>query len=229
LFTHLRVEQNIAFGLRHLARAARSQRVAELLDMVRLGDVARRYPHELSGGEQQRIALARALAPDPAIVLLDEPFASLDETLRDDVRNDVVAALARQRTPAVLVTHDRAEALTLGHRVAVMRAGRVLQCGEPTEVYERPVDRFVASFLATTSFIAEPDGSVLVARPHDITLVPGGSAIVVDHAYLGATHRYTARRPDGTEFVADHASPMFAIGDSCEPTLTADHPLHRLS
>jgi ABC-type sulfate/molybdate transport systems ATPase subunit len=144
----------VAFGLRHLPRAERAARVDEVLHLVRLAHTARRYPHELSGGEQQRIALARALAPRPVVVLLDEPFASLDEQLRDEVRVEVAEVLAQQGTAAVLVTHDRAEALTLGHRVAVMNSGRVVQIGPPDEVYEHPADAFVEGFLATTRWRA---------------------------------------------------------------------------
>ncbi len=154
LFGHMRVDANVAFGLRHLPRSERVARVDEVLQLVRLTHTARRYPHELSGGEQQRIALARALAPRPAVVLLDEPFASLDEQLRDDVGAEVAALLAQQGTAAVLVTHDRAEALTLGRRVAVMNAGRLVQIGPPDEVYGHPADAFVEGFLATTRWRA---------------------------------------------------------------------------
>ncbi len=121
LFGHLRVDQNVAFGLRHLPRAARAARVAEMLELVHLGEMARRYPHQLSGGEQQRIALARALAPSPRVVLLDEPFASLDELLREELRQQVAGILRATRTASILVTHDRHEAMSLGDRVAVMR------------------------------------------------------------------------------------------------------------
>ena len=163
LFPHRSVEQNIAFGLKHLDRRSRGRRVAEVLDLVRLPG-RQALPARVVGGEQQRIALARALAPDPAIVLLDEPFASLDSTLRDDVRRDVVAALRARDAAAVLVTHDREEALALGDRVAVMSAGRVLQIGRPDDVYERPVDRFVADFLGEASFLPHGEG-YLIARP----------------------------------------------------------------
>ncbi len=158
LFPHRSVDQNIAFGLTHLDRAgAMPDGSSELLELVRLPGVGKRYPHELSGGEQQRIALARALAPDPAVVLLDEPFASLDPSLRDDVRTDVIEALRLRNAAAVLVTHDREEASALGDRVAVMSAGQMLQIDRPDEVYERPSDRFVATFLGEASFLPDPD------------------------------------------------------------------------
>jgi iron(III) transport system ATP-binding protein len=232
LFPHRRVEQNIAFGLTRLDRAARARRVAELLELVRLPGVGKRYPHELSGGEQQRIALARALAPDPAVVLLDEPFASLDTTLRDDVRNDVVAALRARNAAAVLVTHERDEALALGDRIAVMDGGRVLQIDRPDEVYERPVDRFVAEFLGEASFLPDGHGQLLMARPHDLAVVAGGHDTVIARRYLGSTWRYRIARSDGITVGVDMpvgpGDDALPVGAACTITVVATHPLHRL-
>ena len=229
LFGHLRVDQNIAFGIRHLPRGQRRARVGALLELVRLDHVARRFPHELSGGEQQRIALARALAPRPAVVLMDEPFASLDELLREDVRRDVTRILADQGTTAVLVTHDRQEALTLGHRVAVMAHGRIVQCDVPETVYERPCNRFVAEFLATTSLLPQPDGTALVARPHDLAVRVGGGGTVVERTYLGATHRYRVITAEGHEVLADHQPDgTLGVGDACHIEVVAPHQLHRV-
>lgn len=227
LFAHLRVADNIAFGLRHLDRSARRARVEEMLDLVHLPGLGRRYPHQLSGGEQHRIALARALAPGPSVVLLDEPFASLDEVLREELGHDVAAILRSTDTAAILVTHDRHEALTLGDRVAVMRAGRILQCDTPETVYHRPVDRFVAGFVEVASFI---DGgeSVGVARPHQVEVSAGGDATVVRVEFLGATSRYTVRRADGAEVIADRG-PVDGLraGDACTVHVLTDD-LYRL-
>ena len=236
LFPHRRVQQNIAFGLNHLDRAWRARRVDELLELVRLPGVGKRYPHELSGGEQQRIALARALAPDPAVVLLDEPFASLDPSLRDEVRTDVIEALRLRNAAAVLVTHDREEALAFGDRVAVMSAGRMLQIDRPDEVYERPSDRFVATFLGEASFLIDPDdpSHAMMARPHDLSLVvdDGGDDRVIARRYLGAAWRYSVRRSDGTDVDVDHpggpTSTPLSVGDACTVVVDAGHPLHRL-
>jgi iron(III) transport system ATP-binding protein len=234
LFPHRRVDQNIAFGLAHIDRSARARRVDELLELVRLPNVGRRYPHELSGGEQQRIALARALAPEPTVVLLDEPFASLDPSLRDDVRTDVVEALRRRNAAAVLVTHDREEALALGDRVAVMSEGRLLQIDRPDEVYERPRDRFVAGFLGEVSFMPDPDDAdlVMMVRPHDLTLVAGGSDRVLARRYLGALWRYTVRRPGGdvveVEMAGGPGLETLEVGEACTVVVDAGHPLHRL-
>lgn len=225
LFPHLRVEANIAFGLNHLGRAERRRVVAEMLDLVRLAHVGRRYPHELSGGEQQRIALARALAPAPSVVLLDEPFASLDMTLRDDLRSDVVSALRERGATAVIVTHDRDEALLVGDRLAVMRAGRVVQVGTPVEIYERPVDRFVAGFMGPVTFwstdgsrvaTSSPAGRDLVARPHHLGFSddPGSGrpGTVAGVAFLGSVWRAEVLLDDGTVALVDTDRPV-AVGD----------------
>ena len=147
LFPHLTVERNVAFG------ASRRERVAECLALVGLEARAASFPHELSGGERQRVALARALAADPEVVLLDEPFASLDAGLRDALRAEVAGILREAGTSALLVTHDQAEALSLAGTVAVMREGRVEQIGTPEEIYERPQSRWVAEFLGEADVI----------------------------------------------------------------------------
>ena len=230
LFPHLRVEQNLTFGVRKLPRRERAALVGELLDLVRLPDVAKRYPHELSGGEQQRIALARALAPEPPVVLLDEPFANLDASLRDSLRSDVITALRERRTSAILVTHDRDEALLVGDRVAVMRDGRILQVDRPERVYEAPVDRFVAGFLGEVAFLPHRDGGVVMARPHDLTIEPGGPDRVLAHQYLGSVWRYEVARDDGTMLLAEvpAGTALLEVGAPCEVRVVADHELHRL-
>ncbi|SEG24460.1 iron(III) transport system ATP-binding protein [Thermomonospora echinospora] len=145
LFPHLSVARNVAFGLTD--RAARRRRTEEMLDLVGLAGYGDRMPHELSGGQQQRVALARALAPEPALVLLDEPFNALDSALRAGVRADVRAALRATGATALLVTHDQQEALSTADLVAVVREGRVAQCGSPQDVYSRPIDPWVAGFV----------------------------------------------------------------------------------
>ncbi|MCF6378733.1 ABC transporter ATP-binding protein [Nocardioides KLBMP 9356] len=146
LFPHLDVAANIAFGLDKGARG--SDRVAEMLDLVELpADFRSRRPDELSGGQQQRVALARSLAPKPAVVLLDEPFSSLDASLRDSTSRAVRRALEASNTTGVLVTHDQNEALSLADEVAVMRGGRLVQSAAPSEVYLSPSDPQVAEFV----------------------------------------------------------------------------------
>jgi iron(III) transport system ATP-binding protein len=151
LFPHLTVEQNVGFGLTR--RERRGSAVAELMEMVGIGRLARRLPHELSGGEQQRVALARALARRPQALLLDEPFSSLDASLRSRVREEVHGLLRQQGVTTVLVTHDQEEALSLADSVAVLRDGSIVQEGSPAELYERPVDERLARFLGAVNVI----------------------------------------------------------------------------
>ncbi len=222
LFPHLTVGSNVAFGLDKLSRQERTARVAEVLDLVRLTHLASRYPHELSGGEQQRVALARALAPRPAVVLLDEPFSSLDESLRAQVRADTVAVLRETGTTAMLVTHDQTEALSVGDRVVVMRDGVIEQADTPHRVFECPATRFVASFMGDADFLpahvhdalltceigvvstvpgwANCDVDVdVVLRPHEValTLDPSSAAHVIDVEYHGAFVLHRVRLGSG--------------------------------
>lgn len=203
LFAHLRVDRNIAFGLRHLPRAQRAERVHEMIRLVKLEHLARRWPHQLSGGEQQRVALARALAPSPDVVLLDEPFGALDEVLREELGWEVKAILAQRNTGAILVTHDRHEAITLGDRVAVMDEGKILQCAAPRVAYDQPATRFVADFLAVASYVRGADGQMQLARPHQLRVAVGGQHTITRVEFLGAAHRYTIRAADGSTLVAD--------------------------
>ncbi|HTZ10205.1 MAG TPA: ABC transporter ATP-binding protein [Acidimicrobiales bacterium] len=158
LFPHLTVERNVAFGVRR----GGGDEVAELLDLVGLGGLGRRYPHQLSGGQQQRVALARALAIRPAVVLLDEPFGSLDAALRAGVRHDVAAVLRSTGTTALLVTHDQDEALSLADQVAVLRGGRVIAAAEPHALYREPEGLAAALSVGQANVLAavvEGDGA----------------------------------------------------------------------
>ena len=197
LFPHLPVAANVVFGLPLQQRRA-SHRVDEMLTLVGLSPAyARRLPHELSGGEQQRVALARALAPQPALVLLDEPFSALDAALRADTRAAVAAAIAHAGATALLVTHDQSEALSMGHQVAVLRDGRLIQMADPQTLYRRPADAALARFVGEAVLLpgtarggwaecelgrlelAGPalDGPVeVMIRPEQIRAVPGAAA-----------------------------------------------------
>jgi len=151
LFPHLSVQQNVGFGLPR--RERRGRQVTALLEMVGIAALAKRLPHELSGGEQQRVALARSLARRPQALLLDEPFSSLDASLRSRVREEVHTLLREQGVTTVLVTHDQEEALSLADTVAVLRDGRIIQHAEPAELYERPADERLARFLGAVNLI----------------------------------------------------------------------------
>ena len=155
LFPHMTVAENVAFGLqmRKVDPSLQRQRVDQALSMVRLGHLAARYPREMSGGQQQRVALARALAIEPDILLLDEPLSNLDAKLREEVRVEIRELQRALGLTAILVTHDQEEALTVGDRLVVMEGGVVRQIGSKRDLYERPADRFVASFIGRSSFI----------------------------------------------------------------------------
>jgi iron(III) transport system ATP-binding protein len=175
LFPHLTVAANIGFGLPRPER--RGHRVTELLDAVGLGGLGGRYPHQLSGGQQQRVALARALAIKPRLVLLDEPFAALDAHLRATIRAEVRQLLRQAGATAVLVTHDQDEALSTADRVAVLRAGQVAQCAAPHDLYSRPADPELASFIGEANLVdgVLADGSVDTALGR-LTVQPGARA-----------------------------------------------------
>ncbi len=147
LFPHLSVLDNVGFGLPKMSAREREQRARALLAQLGLAPFAESFPHVLSGGQQQRVALARALAPSPRIMLLDEPFSGLDARLRDRIRDDTLHLLKRNGTATLLVTHDPEEALFMADRIAIMRDGRIIQQGHPTDIYCNPIDPFVVRFF----------------------------------------------------------------------------------
>lgn len=156
LFPHLSVASNVAYGL---GRAAgRGARVDAMLELCGLEGLGTRMPHELSGGQQQRVALARALAPQPSVVLLDEPFASLDATMRTELRTEIAAILRASGQTALLVTHDQDEALSIADSVAIMRSGSIVQHAVPSDIYHRPADVWVAGFVGSANVV---DGEVV--------------------------------------------------------------------
>ncbi len=183
LFPHLTVAQNVAFGLRmrRVARGDRARGVDEALELVKLRALADRYPRQLSGGQQQRVALARAIVVKPAVLLLDEPLGALDKLLREEMQVELRSLQQRLGITAVFVTHDQEEALTLSDRVAVMRNGVIEQIGAPREIYDRPRNAFVASFLGASNFIdgvvvAREAASIVVETPGTRISVPGDKA-----------------------------------------------------
>lgn len=153
LFPHLTVAHNIAFGLRALSRGKRQHRVAELLDLFHLHELARRHPHQLSGGQQQRVALARALAVQPRILLLDEPFAALDATLRSALRQELLQVQERWGITMLVVSHDLADVFALGQQVIVYDGGKVIQQGGRHDIFFRPANHRVAEFVQTGNIL----------------------------------------------------------------------------
>jgi iron(III) transport system ATP-binding protein len=221
LFPHLTVADNVGFGLPHLTRAARRERIVSILELVALPDMAHRYPHELSGGQQQRVAVARALAPAPSLLLLDEPFSNLDTDLRAQMRDEVENILRATGTTAIFVTHDQEEAFTLADRVGVLHRGRMEQIASPEDVYHHPATQFVAEFVGAADFLpglVTPDGIVtevgtfanvdrldagqrvdVMVRPDDITFVPerDGAGIITRRYFRGSETLYCIRLPSG--------------------------------
>ncbi|QHS16121.1 ABC transporter ATP-binding protein [haloarchaeon 3A1-DGR] len=153
LFPHLTVRENIAFGLSDRSAAETEARVDELLELVNMPDHGEKTPDQLSGGQKQRVALARSLAPEPDVLLLDEPFSNLDVRLRVEMREEVRRILKAAGVTAVSVTHDQEEALSISDRIAVMNDGRLEQIGKPESVFEQPESKFVASFLGRAAFL----------------------------------------------------------------------------
>lgn len=176
LFPHRTVADNIAFGLRmaNWPRARRAARVAEMLELVNLPGYGGRTIFELSGGERQRVALARSLAPEPALLMLDEPLGSLDRTLRANLMLELHAILRETGVTAIYVTHDQDEAMALGDRIAIMRAGQIEQVGTPTEVYTDPATPFIARFLGFANLLpatpTQPTSNTAITSWGDLVL-----------------------------------------------------------
>ena len=222
LFDHRDVQGNVAFGLRMRgdARIEIDERVSELLELVGLSGYERRSVATLSGGEQQRVALARALAPAPRVLLLDEPLGSLDRRLRDRLLEDLEELFERISLTALYVTHDQAEAFALGDRVAIMRAGRIVQVGTPDELWEQPADEDTARFLGLGNVrdrkMIRPE-AIAVARVADGA---SGDGVVESVARRGPTVRVVVRLNTGEVLEAavsglDHPSP----GDRVDVTI----------
>lgn len=209
LFPHLSVFENVAFGLNGLSKAARVDRVRELLKLVSMESFENQSATELSGGQKHRVALARALAPEPELILLDEPFAALDAELRARIREEIKLVLDKVSSTTILVTHDQEEALSIADRVALLRDGNFAQVGNPREIYSAPVDLGVATFLGDSVIVdgviesgkvstslgqltllnsaKEASRGKVAIRPENFYLQPdlNGDSIVVGRQFFG--------------------------------------------
>ena len=248
LFPHLRVQDNIAFGLRHLARSERSARVQEMLRLTGLEGFERRYPHELSGGQQQRVALSRALVQNPVVLLLDEPFSNLDPDMAGRMRQELHDLLRRTKTTTVLVTHDHDEAFAMADRIAVLNQGRLEQFDTPEMTYHMPATPFVADFVGQADFIPGTvsqgmvhtelgefpdtidctDGTnvVVMIRPDDIHLVPteGARSRVLSRQFHGSENLYTVSLPSGQIVHSSQGSTsVYQAGTTVELRVLATH------
>jgi putrescine transport system ATP-binding protein len=202
LFPHMSVAKNVAFGLEQerLPRPEIERRVSEMLEIVRLGELAGRKPHQLSGGQRQRVALARALVKRPKLLLLDEPLGALDRKLREHTQFELINLQQRLGVTFIVVTHDQEEAMTLASRIGVMDRGEIVQIGTPTSIYEYPATRFVADFIGSVNMF---EGQLVEDEPGHVRIRSAdlGGVIYVDHgisAAPGATV-WAAIRPEKIE------------------------------
>ena len=239
LFPHLSVRDNVAFGLR--GRDGAATRVAEVLELVDMAEFADRLPGTLSGGQRQRVALARALAPEPSVLLLDEPFSALDAGLRHQVRRDVKAVISQLAITTIVVTHDQEEAFAIGERVAVMHQGSIDQVGTPVDLYQDPATPWVAEFVGEgvrlhgrldNGIVTSPLGEIkgrpmveslpaicdveLIVRPEELTVTAGTQATIEDLEYYGHDVRYGVKLNDGTMASVRSLIPEFTVGDSVD-------------
>ncbi len=248
LFPHLRVQDNIAFGLSQLTRSLRAARVQKMLRLTGLEGFERRYPHELSGGQQQRVALARALVQNPVVLLLDEPFSNLDPDMAGRMRQELHDLLRRTKTTTILVTHDHDEAFAMADRIAVLNQGRLEQFDTPEMMYHLPATPFVADFVGQADFIPGTvshgmvqtelgefpdtlecqDGTAVVVmiRPDDIHLVPteGARSRVISRQFRGSENLYTVSLPSGQIVHSSQGSTsVYQAGTTVELRVLATH------
>ncbi|HEY4665634.1 MAG TPA: ABC transporter ATP-binding protein [Comamonas sp.] len=239
LFPHLNVADNVGFGLHRMNKAVRAGRVQEMLELVGLEGMGQRWPHELSGGQQQRVALARALAPKPSLLLMDEPFSSLDTSMRESIAREVRAILKQAQATALMVTHDQNEAFAMADNVGVMARGQLMQWGNAVEVYCAPATQDVALFVGEGTLVhaqataggqwqtalgllpaghphyASAQGVRVLLRPEHVTLVDKGvSAKVRERTFRGSHFVFELELPDG-QLVLAKAS-LNALYSSCE-------------
>ena len=229
LFPHLNIADNIAFGMQGQNQGRKNKRIKKLLQMVSLEHYGDRYPHELSGGQQQRVALIRALAPKPDLLLLDEPFSSMDIELREELATEVRDILKHEQITALFVTHDQNEAFIVADSIGVMREGKLLQWANGYDLYHEPANPFVAKFIGRGVFIdgevvdqkrikttlATVSGKVpnkcrpgckvdVFIRPDDIIIDPNAflKAMVVKRDFRGSEFVYTLKLSDGAKLLA---------------------------
>ncbi len=248
LFPHLRVADNIAFGLRHLSRAEKMGRIQDMLRLTGLEGLERRYPHELSGGQQQRVALSRALVQNPVLLLLDEPFSNLDPDMAGRMRQEVHALLRRTKTTTILVTHDHEEAFAMADRIAVLNHGCLEQLDAPELVYHVPATPFVADFVGQADFIpgrirqgmvhtelgdfpntldsAEGTSVAVMIRPDDIHLTPNPLAgpRIIARQFRGSKNLYTVRLSSGqVVHSSENSTSVYQEGTPVEVGVLATH------
>jgi iron(III) transport system ATP-binding protein len=250
LFPHLTVFDNVAFGLRGKKSSEIRTIVGDMLHLVGLLQFSKRYPHQLSGGERQRVALARALAPRPVLILMDEPFSSLDADLRTDVREHVRGILKAMRATVVFVTHDQEEALYMGDRLAVLQKGHLEQIGTPEEIFHDSTTPFVAEFMGDSAFlkgrivhggiqteigllkqvvdlpISTPVEIAIRADDIDFQIDGSGNSLIVERFFRGAFNLYRLRLDSGQVLhsITDHTR-ILPVGTRVQAYISTEHSL----
>ncbi|MBZ8132558.1 iron ABC transporter ATP-binding protein [Afifella sp. IM 167] len=249
LFPHLTVLHNVMFGLAALSRSERAAEAAAALTRVGLSHLARAFPHEISGGEQQRVALARAVAPRPGILLMDEPFSGLDSRLRESVRSETLAVLREAGATALIVTHDPEEAMAVSDRIALMRAGRIVQEGRPEDLYRSPETLFAARFFSALNEIeatvsageavtpagrfpapglAEGTKAVVAIRPQGVRLRPANGASagargrIVSRRFLGEVQQFDVALQELDAYITARARVEETLAVGAEVTVGFD-------
>ncbi len=250
LFPHMRVVDNVGFGLYHWKGEEQNSRVQELLELVGLQDLGNRFPHELSGGQQQRVAMARALAPNPSMILLDEPFSNLDPDMTIKMRKELYLLLRNTQTTAILVTHDHEEAFAMADQVAVMEKGILVQCDTPEAIYQTPSCPFVAEFIGQANTIpgTVKNGQVetelgifpnhdqlqgatqvlVMVRPTDIQLQPSksGNGRIESRQFQGSQTLYSVRLGSGqVVHCCMSPIPVYNIDTPVELQITTTHTI----
>jgi len=216
LFPHLTVEENISYGLQKQCRKQKCQRIETLLCLVGMDGFQKRYPHELSGGERQRLAVVRALAPEPEVLLLDEPFSNLDPALRRGLRSDIHRILKEVRTTAIMVTHDTEDALHVGDKVAILQKGKIEQIGTPHEVYHQPTSGYSARIFGEANQVGQR-----WVRPEDMEFlsayVPESHPVMIEEVHDAGRHLEVRVRPQDvtpsvTWILYDASQPGIKVG-----------------
>lgn len=244
LFPHLNVAGNIGFGLHGMSKTQRAERVQDMLALVGLQGMGQRWPHELSGGQQQRVALARALAPQPSLLLMDEPFSSLDTSMRESIAREVRSILKQAKATALMVTHDQNEAFAMADNVGVMARGQLMQWGSAVQVYCQPATQDVAQFVGEGTLLqAKPtaggqwqtalgllpaghphyntaQGEQVLLRPEHVVLVPqGASAKVLERTFRGSHFVFELELTDGQRVMAKAS--LSALYSHCDQVCVA--------
>ena len=231
LWPHMTVYDNMEFGLRlrKVPRAERRERIMQMLDLVKMPGTEKKYPGQMSGGQQQRIASARSLLLRPEVLLLDEPFSALDAKIRQQMREELRKIQTDLNITVVFVTHDQEEAMALSDRVIVMNKGTIEQVGSPSEIYDRPTSRYVADFIGEMNFLKLQGGKTLAVRPENVHVRPGAGGELDGYVrtvmMLGHYVEMTMDTDYGIvkTFISDEESKAYHRGDPVAMTFARSH------